>query len=114
MSYNIDSSEYARGKLTITASAARKLKAKYGDDLPEGNFLWEIPDDAEGIQVIENPWWYGGGSGHTYDDILPEILKHTKGAATITFTWEGGDSHTALCVEDGVVSKKKAKVVVDD
>lgn len=116
MSYNVSHSEYLSGKLFITREAARRLKIKLVEDLAEGNFLSELELEGEGRDPlpIENLWWYGEWSGHGYESALAEILRETTGEAVILFIWEGGDDTTALHVKDGVVTKKKPKVTVED
>lgn len=117
MSYNIDHSEYLKGKLSIKRKQARIL-LKDRDELPEGNFLdeldlgSELPDDE--LLPIENFWWYGEGSGHAYEDILPKIVPHLEGTASIHFIWEGGDSQTAIEIKNGKMTKKKVKTVMED
>lgn len=113
MSYNIDSSEYKSGKLTISAAEARRLIKKHGDNLPEGCFLNEIDTTEDGDLEIKDFWWYGEGSGHAYHEILEDILAKTKGKATLLFVWEGGDSHTGLKVNNGKVSEAKVKIELE-
>lgn len=112
MSYNINHSEYiGEDRLTIMTHDASVLRDRYEDDLPECSFLEDVPETELNEQhVIENPWWYGQGSGHAYDECLKDILSHTKGHAKILFVWEGGDSQTALEVKDGSVAERKVKV----
>ncbi len=118
MSYNIDSTEYLKGKLFITRKVARMAQEEYVDDLPESNLLdglkldSKLPDDD--VLEIKSPWWSGTGSGHSYDEVLPAILALTTGTADIMFTWEGGDSVTGLRVVEGKVSKKKVKQSLED
>ena len=118
MSYNIDHSEYIKGKLSIKRKQAQIVLEEYGQDLPEGNFLDELdlsnklPDDE--LLPIAKFWWYGEGSGYAYEDILPKIVPHLKGTASIHFIWEGGDSQTAIEIKNGKMTKKKVKTVVED
>ena len=118
MSYNIDYSEYLKGKLTIKVLDAVELYRKLKDDMPECNFIEEIVDnpnyELNDVVGIENPWWYGEFSGHSYETTLRTCLVKTKGKATILFVWEGGDSQTALEVNNGKIKEKKVKVTVED
>jgi len=116
MSYNISHSAYiGSGRLTITKRALRKLLEDYEDDLAEGNFLHVLHGKIKGYGdeeeiVVENFWWYGEYSGHSYRDILPKILSFTKGTADILFVWEGGNDFSGLHVENGVCQERKVEV----
>ena len=114
MSYNIDSVEYSgEGRLTISKANLKECLSLYVDDMPECNFLEELnQDELDDPITINQPCWYGEGSGHSYDTLL-EILKRTKGHVKLAFIWEGGDSITGLEVNDGIVTKRKAKIVVE-
>ena len=117
MSYNIDSSEYLKGKLRILKKTARDLYEKYQDEMAEINFLdtkvFNGPDDLDKEIDIDKLWWYGEGSGYSYE-ALKDILTHTKGKADILFTWEGGDSHTGLRVTNGKVKEMAIKIGLSD
>ncbi len=114
MSYNIDSSEYVEGCLSLTRGNAICLLGKYKDRLPECNFLdeLELQGDLTEVLAIEQPWWYGEGSGYTFET-LQEILTYTTGKAKILFVWEGGDSQSALIVNEGVATEGKVKIVIE-
>jgi len=112
MSYNIDSSEYVSGSLQIKRADAVAFVKHFGDrGLPECNFLEDLPLDGDPDELlpIKEPEWRGEFSGHSFDT-LQEVLKKTTGKASILFVWEGGDSKSALVVEDGKV--REGKVVI--
>lgn len=118
MSYNISHSEYLSGSLSIRASDARALIEELdGGKLPEVNFLHYLPikkttpDDA--VFVIKEPWWQGDFSGFSFGTYLPRVLEKTTGEAVIVFTWEGGDSTTAVRIKNGKSFKVKAKVCIE-
>ena len=119
MSCNIDSSKYIEGTLSIKRSDAERLYRKYDHvyGLPEGGPFDHIDifgDDPDAILEIKSWDWSGNLSGNAYDTSLPDILQHTVGKASLLFTWEGGDSVTGLSVDNGVVTQKKVKVVLED
>ena len=124
MSYNINSSEYlSGGPLKISRGKAREILDEIGWDegsgeIAECNFLDELdlnPKlDQDELLEIKSPWWSGEHSGGTYGVLQKRVLPHTKGTAIILFTWEGGDSRTALRVADGKVTVKKVKVTADE
>jgi len=114
MSYNIDNSEViAGGPLRMEQSARERLATEHEFELPEVNFLTDddcVSDvDEDGYVEITNFWWYGESSENSYELLIDTILPRTKGSADIVFTWEGGDSHTAVQVRDGVVTQRDVK-----
>lgn len=115
---NIVHSEYKEGKLFITRRNARILLEDLKDELPESSMLEDLDVSIKLPEVekleIENPWWNGSGSGYGYPETLTKVLKETTGKATIVFVWEGGDSITAVKVNEGKVSFPKAKIVVEE
>lgn len=113
MSYNVDSAKYISGSLSISPANARKMLAKHKNALPEAHFLDDLDMESEDQSLpIETPRWCGEWSGQAYYESLPDILANTTGNAVIRFIWEGGDSETALRVENGKVSKAEIKSVV--
>lgn len=118
MSYNIDSSQILTGSLTLDAADVRRFYKAHKEDLPEGNFLVDMLDEAmdaePGVRLAipASIDWYGEFSGDAYDT-LKELLALTKGQAAIRFIWEGGDSESALKVSDGKVRDAKVKVTIE-
>ena len=120
MSYNIDSVRYIEGgPLRIKRKDARELVGELNksrrraeitflDSLNLSNQL-----DQEAWLNITQPTWNGEFSGNTYNVLLNEVLPRTAGSAVLHFTWEGGDSHTALKVTDGKVEEKTIKMSVE-
>ena len=117
MSYNVDSSEYISGKLSIKRKDLYELYAKYVRSICEICFLQElnpVGDLNEILPINEKDICYGGeGSGRFYADYLT-CLEKTIGEAKILFTWEGGDSRSAIYVKNGIVQEKRIKIVIDD
>lgn len=115
MSYNVDNVQYVEGKLKIKRLDALILRENYKDNLPESNFLdgLDLKGDPEAILTIKDLWWSGEGSGTAYQEILFKLLEKTKGKAKIAFIWEGGDSISALEVDEGVIKECKAKIVLE-
>jgi hypothetical protein len=62
--------------------------------------------------VITTIRWYGEGSGSTMETLTGKILPSTLGCADILFTWEGGDSHSGLIVNDGKVIEADVRFVL--
>lgn len=117
MSYNVDTTDYLSGSLTMTVAECRRLASKYDGDLPECCFLDLDEDEGDGladhniIEISAPDMWSGSGSGRALIDkpgrlspMAAEIFAATRGEADILFTWEGGDSFTGLRVRDGVVT----------
>lgn len=112
MSYNVDSVEYLDGKLFIDRTKAQELLATL--ELPESHMLDSLDFRAQSDRLeIKHPWWGGSGSGHFYDTSLLELLRNTTGSADLLFVWEGGDSMTALRVENGKVTKMNPKITLE-
>lgn len=119
MRHNITDSRYLKGFLTFDKSAVGALINEHDGELAEVNFLQyertcheEVPDNPDVVK-IKNLWWYGEFSGH-YFDVLKKILSKSKGKAQVIFVWEGGDKHTILDIDDGVVKQKKAKITAEE
>lgn len=125
MSYNVDSSEIIEQEnFRLDAEIIKELKLAHYDGqlkLAEGNFM-DLIDDKEFVTIAKNGdnifnkgyfWWYGAFSGNSYDILVKEMLPKFKGKAKILFTWEGGDSHSGLIVEDGNVREGKVKIVIE-
>jgi hypothetical protein len=108
MSYNIDNIKViAGGPLKIDKATLDTLLDE-DVDRPEGNLLDEYADaepDADGNVTLKDLWWYGEGSGSTYDTFTDEVLPATTGKANLVIIWEGGDSVTGLRVIDGTVTE---------
>ena len=114
MSYNVTSSEYLEGQLQIQAGTARRLIEELEGELAECDPISDLPLDGKPENewlTIERFWWYGVWSGRGLD-ALKTILRHTRGAADIMLTWEGGDSHQALRVVDGELHDVHLEFVV--
>jgi hypothetical protein len=114
VSYNIDHVETNVLKASMRAGDIVDLYEEFEGELAEGNFLEEHLSTAErlcrdGIEdehvKLENLWWYGAGSGRSYDVFLKHLAPKIKGEVEAVFTWEGGDSHSGLIIEDGVVTE---------
>ncbi len=107
MSCNVTATSCVVKDARMLAGDIRDLLDAHEDDLPENNFLSDIepgrrtPDDA--WVPVEDIYWRGEGSGSRFHVLEEEILPKVMGSADIIFTWEGGDSRTALRVTDGVV-----------
>lgn len=129
MSYNIDNAAIiANVGFRITAKNARKvIRTLARGDRPEGSIVdhlqrdiarreKELDDDLPGEAElpINELWWYGEGSGNTYDTLLGEVLPLTLGRADIIFTWEGGDSFSGVRVIDGKVERRKVVQALGD
>ncbi len=113
MSYNIDSSRYLSGSLSILGSKANRLLKKHGREMPESNLLEDIDVDDPGAEyVIECPWWNGEGSGRSFD-LLLTLLAETTGEAEILLVCEGGDKISGIHVKDGVVTEKAVRMVLE-
>ena len=104
MSYNINTIDYLSGELFMTdekRGAARDIPSSSRP--PEGCFLDTYNDkDCWHNDMITALWWYGEGSGYSYD-LLKEVLALTTGCADLMIVWEGGDDITGLRVLDGDV-----------
>ncbi len=116
MSYNITTSDYLSGQLSISEDNLIKARRTFKDKLPECNFIEELDqgEPINGVYVIKNFWWYGEGSGYATGECLEKILAMTTGTAEIILTWEGGDSITGLKVMDGVTAKQRVKQIFED
>jgi hypothetical protein len=118
MSYNIDSSTEIKLDAWMYAKDVVAFLREHGDSIPECTFLNETTMEEEAKRALEagNPrakiklpnfWWYGEGSGHAYTDLLlPVVCPLVHGYAEIIFTWEGGDSHTGLIVDNGKAEER--------
>lgn len=111
MSYNISSSEYISGKLTLGILDFYSLKELYKNELPEGSFLNDynskyILNFLDSEVEINQFWWYGEGSRYSLGILKDKILPLTRGEADILFVWEGGESFSGLRVKDGLVTEK--------
>lgn len=62
--------------------------------------------------TITNLRWNGEGSGRTLKTLTEKLLPATLGSADILFTWEGGDSHSGLIVNDGKVIEADVRFVL--
>lgn len=115
MSYNIDSEECLVLDAWMYAKDVVKLLRDCEGDMAEGNFLDEMEVEAEAAIVecdpkrqikLPNLWWYGSWSGNSYEHVLQKkIAPKIHGRVEVVFTWEGGDSQSALIIKDGVVEE---------
>lgn len=118
MSYNIDSSEYLSGCLSILVGDKRRLANLYAADLPECCFLTEkvvgeddFPDET--AVKIDDPRWYGFGSGNSVEIFTEKVAQFLIGEADILLVWEGGDSQSGWRVRDGVAAFCAVKIVLE-
>lgn len=118
MSYNIDNVDCKVLDAWIYAKDLHALLEQLEGELAEGNFLdemfeespkeeWgELPYDPATKVKLRNFWWYGEGSGRSYDDVLlPKIVPYIHGYVEAIFTWEGGDAVSGLIIKDGVATE---------
>lgn len=96
MSYNLDNIKILDGELFMKAEDIRELQDELKTMNPaEVNFLddFELDDDDSSLIVLDNIWWFGEGSGHTYEEIfIGKIMPKIIGEANIMEIWEGGDT----------------------
>jgi hypothetical protein len=104
MSYNCHAEYLGAGRLRIKTSELDRLRDTYEDttELCEGNCFEPSPDQPDEM-IIATMRWYGEGSGRALETLTEKILPATLGSADILFTWEGGDSHSGLIVNEGKV-----------
>lgn len=105
MSYNISSVNTMALDAWMSAKDLKRL-AKHEDQLAESNFIEDHVDrepDADGNVKLRNFWWCGEGSGRTHDFLVEKVAPKVRGRVEAIFTWEGGDSHSGLMIEDGKV-----------
>lgn len=114
MSYNIDHVDTPVLKGWMLAKDVVKLSSAHEGNMPECNFLDYIhqqavdalADGEPGRKIkLPNLWWYGEGSGWAYDLLKEKIAPKVGGHVEAIFTWEGGDSETALVIKDGEVTE---------
>lgn len=119
MSYNIDSIEIVKGKLTINKELAQNFNDRHNDDLPEWNFINAIlegdelvieKEDEDGVHLKRVPWCHQG-SGRSFEQ-FKEALELTKGKADLVLIWEGGDSINGLRISNGKVEEKEVKMTL--
>lgn len=96
---------YIDGELRLSVQKFEEFKNL--ERLPDGCFL-NCPENCchrEGDEmVITDPWWYGEGSGWSFDTLKETILPATTGKADLLFVWEGAE-FSGLRVENGVVTE---------
>lgn len=121
MSYNVDSVDTPVLDAWMSAKDVVRLHKKHEDALPEGTFLAEMVDSAmtlltEGLAEARVPlpnfWWYGEGSGHSFDLLKEQIAPHIHGKVEAILTWEGGDSTSGLVIDDGTVEECDVKMTL--
>lgn len=115
MSYNIDSTACPVLDAWMNAADIVRIQDEHEGDLPECNFVTEHYDEAAKVLwdltakdkrvELENLWWFGEGSGNSYDFFVEHIAPKIMGHVEAIFTWEGGDSFAGLFIDDGVVVK---------
>jgi hypothetical protein len=107
MSYNVDTIDIVASagfRVSIDALAAihKEIEA-----VPEGNLFDQAEDDN--AQEFWEPdgviWWYGEGSGHSFDAFVERVLPIFDGSADLIVCWEGGDSYSGLRLRDHKVTK---------
>lgn len=101
----------------MTAEDIATFYDELEDDLPEGNFLESIIDEARAAIAagepdreiaLKNFWWYGDWSGRSLDDVLiSTIAPEIRGKVEAIVTWEGGDSVDGILIEDGRAARCK-------
>lgn len=116
VSNNIEHSEYLSGKLSIRRGAAILLydgndMGLVGDSF-FGDFDLYYGYDGDVLEIADFVWC-GSNSGEGYEELLPEILAQTTGSADLLFVWGNGEM-TGLRVVEGVVTKCKVKVTLED
>jgi hypothetical protein len=121
VSYNIDSVDTPELDAWMRAADVVSLFEEHHDSLPEGCFLEDIIGTAEDATTSNEPdakielphlWWYGEGSGHSFDLLKDTIGKKIMGRVDAIFTWEGGDSVSGLRIKDGVVTECDVKMTL--
>lgn len=75
-----------------------------------------VPVQAvESTAPIERFFWGGVGSSNYYHDgTLGRLAADLEGEADIIFTWEGGDSFSAVRIKDGKATEHKVEMALGD
>jgi len=114
MSYNIDSVDTLVLEAWMDPKDIILLCEKDDDEgvMPQICFIKELEHDAKAALKsgatrvnLKNFWWYGEGSGRSYDFLVNEVAPVVKGEVDAIFFWEGGDSICGLSIKDGKVAK---------
>lgn len=108
MSYNSGHIEVLVCDAKMLAKDIRRLAMN--EEKAEGNLLAEHLDresDADGYIAIDPKrfWWYGEGSGSSWDFFIKKVCPRIVGTIEAIVTWEDGDSHTGLRIKDGKVTQ---------
>ena len=117
MSYNIDSIDCLVLDARMKVKDIRKL-AKQQDKLPEDNFvqdLHELLKDNDGsndtVDIVRFAWG-GEGSGWAFKYLKETVAPLIEGKVHAVLTWEGGDRHSGLVIENGKVIECDVKMVL--
>jgi hypothetical protein len=104
--------------LLISSEFMPNFPVKY----PECNFIDEHygqagqiawADKLGGARIeLENFEWSGEGSGRSYEILEKEIVPLIWGNLEVLITWEGGDSHSGLIVEDGKIVDSEVEIKI--
>lgn len=118
MSYNVDSVDCLKIDAQMFAKDIRDLitelsKTDFG--IPEVCFLEELNIDGVPDTTpvkLNNLWWYGSGSGRSFENLINKVGPKIFGHVEAVFTWEGGDSFGGLIIDDGKVTKCDVKHIL--
>jgi hypothetical protein len=121
VSYNADSIEIvASDGFLVVKKALDDLRWKLereGHHVPESN-LFDQCDEDKALGEFWHPesglWWYGEGSGHTFDVFVERVLPIFSGSADLVICWEGGDSYSGLRLRDHKVTKHEVVMTLGE
>lgn len=125
MSYNIDHSETIKVKnCWMYKKDIINLYKTHTDDLAEINFISEFygkfeeekslkKNLDEKVPIIDLDW-SGGWSGNGFETLVKKIGPKIHGFIEVVFTWEGGDSTSALRIKDGKVTEPRVKFELEE
>lgn len=115
---------YNPGHMTVLKCDAKILlkdlrRLSKCDDLAEGNFVDEHvgrEPDADGHVAIDPTrfWWYGEGSGSSWDFFIKKACPKIVGNLEAIVTWEDGDSHSGLRIRNGKVTEPDVIMTLKD
>lgn len=60
---------------------------------------------VETLVKLPNFWWYGEGSGHTFDFLVEKVAPKIKGEVQAILMGEDGRVYEALAIKDGRVER---------
>ncbi len=109
MSYQITATKVLIMSAQMFAKDVRELLIELkGDGRPECSFFDEMKVDGVPDTTpisLPNFWWYGEGSGNSYETLKLKIAPRIIGHIQVVFIWEGGDSFSGLDINDGKVTE---------